>query len=279
MVFALGFGLGGTARLRAQAEQLSLDPPLSEAFPSENVLGGVHVKYAVLLNDHTILRPNAVLRFVYLDPTAGMHPHGGADEGANGFRSHVGPGGSLVQGGDDSSRSRDGGAAGGWGKADGNDVAGIYDGDKKDDAKRRKAEIQSEVWTQKILFDDALERATELGTMVVYSIPPQNSPITTALDLPEGMLLAEVDGHVRVLGLKEESRPFVGGVRPGDQIQSFNGGAPLKGLNDFIRAFAATKLQAKTSGNMTYAMMIWRPDNKQTISVQVAAPPAIPSFF
>lgn len=275
---ALGAGSAGISLLRAQVEQLALDPPLSDAFPSENVLNGVHVKYAVLLNDHTILHPEAILRFIYLDPNAGVRSHAAAGEdGGPAFRSHIGPGGSLTQGAD-TMHSRDG-AAGGWGNADGNDVAGIYDGEKKDDAKRRKAEIQTEVWTQKYLFDDALERATELGTTLVYSVSPQGQPVTASIDLPEGMLLAEVNGHVQVLGIEEESRPYVGGVRPGDEIRSFNGGAPLKSLEDFLRAYEVAKRQAKVSGNITYAMILWRPDNAQTVSVQVAAPPAIPSFF
>jgi hypothetical protein len=269
--------LGDSAR--AQEEQLVLSPPLREVFPLESVPGGVRVKYPVLLNDHNILRPEAILRFIYLDPNVGAHARGGGDDGgsAGGFRPHVGPSGSITS--DSGTAEHGGGAAGGWGNADGSDVAGIYDGEKKDDAKQRKSELQKEVWTQPDAFTEALDRATDLGTTIVYSLPPENRPLTAALDLPEGMLLAEVASHVRVLGLTETSRAYAGGIRPGDEIRSFNSGAPIATLGDFLHEYSATKRQARLSGNPTYAMEIWRPSEGQIVSIQIAAPPTIPTFL
>jgi hypothetical protein len=269
--------------LRAQDEELQLDPPLRESFPLQPVPGGVRVKYPVLLNDHTVLRPEAVLRFIYLDPYAAAHAHvAGAGEDnsdGGGFKSHVGPTGALSSGGAGENNSPLRGGAGGWGNAEGNDVAGIYDGEKKDDSKRRKSELETEVWTQQDMFADALDHATELGTIFVYSVPPQTKPITAALDLPEGMLLAEVAGQVRVLGLAESSRAYAGGIRAGDEIRSFNGGSPVATLGDFVREFSATKRQARLSGNPTYAIEVSRPGTDQPVSIQIAAPPTIPSFF
>ena len=277
---ALNAALGGSSALWAQEQLLTLNPPLSEAFPFETLTDGVHVEYPVLLNDHTVLRPEAVLHFIFLDPNAVSHGGGGADDGGTGVHSHIGPGGKLSDGNGDDGRDRDvnGGRAGGWGSSDGNDVAGIYD-DGKNDTKHRKEELQNEIWRQKELFDDALEHATELGTMLVYALPAQTRTFTAGIDLPEGMLLGEVNGHVRVLGLKEESRAFVGGVRPGDEIRAFNSGVELKSLADFMREFIATKHEAKRTGNSSYSMQVWRPANSQSITVQVAAPPTIPSFL
>jgi hypothetical protein len=270
-------GAAPVVTVRAQEEQLLLDPPLREAFPLEVLPGAVRVKYPVLLSDHMILRPEAVLHFIYLDPNAGLRTHNGGDsDGGSGFRSHIGPAGALSQN-DDHTHPSDGGATGGWGKNDGDDTAGIFDDNKKDDAKRRKSELQTEVWTQKDLFTDALDHATELGTTVVYSLPPRSQPLTASLDLPEGMLLAEVDGHVRVLGLSDQSRAFSGGIRAGDEIRSFDGGGSVATLDDFIREYTATKRRAKVSGNSTYGMEIWR--DGQSVSIQIAAPPTIPSFF
>jgi hypothetical protein len=262
----------------AQDEQLTLTPPLREVFPLQAVPGGVRVKYPVLLNDHTILRPEAILRFIYLDPNPGARAHTGGDDGGGGgaFHTRVGPGGSLTS---DGPVEHGGGASGGWGNADGNDVAGIYDGDKKDDAKQRKSELQKEVWTEPDAFTEALDRATDLGTTLVYSLPPQNRPLAAALDLPEGMLLAEVAGHVRVLGLTETSRAYAGGIRPDDEIRSCNGGGPIATLGDFLREYSETKRQARLSGIPTYAMEIWRPSDGQIVSIQIAAPPTIPTFL
>ncbi len=266
--------LGGFSLLPAQESALVLDPPLSQVFPLDVRPDGVRVPYPVLINEHMVLGPAAVLRFIYIDPNAGTRTHGGAG-GDNGFRTHVGPGGRL-----DSNDSHDGGAAGGWGKNDGDDSVGLFDGiGKKDDAKRNQTELQSEVWKQKDLFVEAFNHAAEAGTTIVYMLPPKPKLLTSDIDLPEGMLLAQVDGHVRVLGLTQDSRAFAGGVRPGDEIRSLSGGAALTSLDDFIRDYATTKHQAKVTGNPSYALSVWRPSEGQLISVQIAAPPTIPKFF
>ena len=262
--------------VRAQEEPLVLDPPLRTAFPLAVSSGAVRVEYPVLLNDHTILRPGAVLRFIYLDPTSAWHGRGGGEGSSDGFHSHIGPGGALTQNRDD--KPSDPGRSGAWGNNNGDETAGIFDDTgRRDDAKQRKSELQNEVWTQPDLFRDALDHATEVGTTIVYHLPPQNKPLTASLDLPDGMLLAEENGRVCVLGLSDHSRAFSGGMRAGDAIRSLNGGAPIRTLEDFIREYAATKRQAKITGTATYAMEIER--EGQPVSVEIAAPPTIPSFF
>jgi hypothetical protein len=274
--------LGFDSGLRAQEEQLTLEPPLSQAFPVIIQPGGARVPYPILVNDHTILKPDEVLRFVYIDPNAGLHRGSGGGGGFNDdssgpvAHSHIGPAGAVAQ---DPGKGVDGGA-GAWGGNGGDPDAGMFDDtSKKDDAKTKKSELQTEVWLQKDLFSDAFEHATEMGTTLVYMTPAQKRPSTAVLDLPEGMLLAEVDGHVRVLGLSPQSRAYVGGVRAGDEIRSLGGSDSLATLNDFVRAFTATKRQARLSGNPTYPMEIWRPSEGQLLPIQVAAPPSIPSFL
>jgi predicted metalloprotease with PDZ domain len=93
------------------------------------------------------------------------------------------------------------------------------------------------------------------------------------------MLLAQVGGHVRVLALTHDSRAYVAGVRPGDEILAFGNGMAVGTLDDFIRGYIATKHQARVSGNPSYAMEIRESDSGQTASIQIAAPPSIPSFF
>jgi hypothetical protein len=261
----LFFLLLGLPFAPAQEEQLNLDPPLREIFPLESTPTGVRVKYPVLLSDHLILRPSALLRFIYLDPNAVGRAHGG---GGGGFRRPAGPGDHGVPNGE---------TDGAWGKTGGDEDAGIFDDKSRDDVKQRKTEMQNEIWTRPALFAEALDHASEEGTTIVYSLPPQNRPQTATLDLPEGMLLAEIDGHVRVLGLTGESRAFAGGLRAGDEILSLNGGAPIRTLDDFLREYAATRRQAKLTGNATYAMELRH--EGQPASIQIAAPPTLPSFF
>lgn len=275
----LGIGSG----LRAQEEQLTLEPPLSQAFPVIIQPDGARVPYPILVNDHTILKPDEVLRFVYIDPNAGVRRGSGGggvgfDDDSSGpvAHSHIGPAGTLAQ---DPGKGV-GGGAGAWGSNGGDPDAGVFDDtNRKDDAKTKKSELQTEVWLQKDLFAEAFDHATETGTTLVYLSPAQKHPTTAILDLPEGMLLAEVGGHVRVLGLSPQSRAYAGGVRAGDEIRSLGGSDSLATLNDFVRAFTATKRQPRLSGNPTYPMEIWRPSEGQLLPIQVGAPPSIPSFL
>ena len=265
----------GHVPCRAQQEQLELDPPLREAFPLDATVTGVRVKYPVLLSDHVILGPQAVLHFIYLDANAGRGRTGEGD-GSGGFSA---PGGRHAAA--DAAQS-DGGhpeASSGWGPGPGDPDAGIFDDSKTADAKRRKQEMQSEIWMDKGLFQDALDHATDLGTTLVYNMPAQKHAESASLDLPEGMLLAEVGGRVQVLALNERSRAYAGGIRPGDEIRSLAGTGDVKTLQDFMRDYAATKRQTRLSGTTSYAMQIFRPSAGQQISIQIAAPPAIPSFF
>jgi hypothetical protein len=262
---------------RAQQEQLVLDPPLSQAFPLAVRPDGVRVPYPVLLNDHTILRPDALLRFVYVDNNPVLRSHGGGDDGGD-FHSRVGPGGTLTR--DDNGATVHGeGPGSAWGSNPNDDNSGLFDDVKKDDAKSGKKELQDEVWTQKDLFAEAFDHATDVGTTLVYSLPSQKRPQTTAIDLPEGMLLAEIGGHVRVLGLVPQSRAYEAGIRAGDEIRSFGDNAPVATLDDFIRDYANTKHQAKLSGNASYVLGIWRSEVGDVVPVQIAAPPSIPSFL
>src|ERR1700679_2496631 len=109
----LGIACVATATTaRAQEEQLTLEPPLSQAFPLQATPGGIHVSCPVLVNDHTILRPDARLRFVYIDSTIGTHGHG--DDGG-GFKSMEGPHGTITKDPSTGGSTHGEGPASAWG--------------------------------------------------------------------------------------------------------------------------------------------------------------------
>jgi len=269
---------------QGQAEKLVVNPPLSQVFPLDPKPDGMRLMYPVLVNDRTILGPNVVLRFIYDDPNAGMHLHGGGGGagggggsgggGQGGGRHHGGGGGGGGDGDDDpgAAYSRSVGTPGG-GKGD----AGPG-GDPGDGNKDAKTEIATEVWTNTGLFREALDQAADLGTTLVYSAPGKPHPQSTTIDLPDGMLLAEVNGHVRVLALTDESEAGSGGLRANDEIRSFNGGAAVDSLADFLRVYSAVKKQAQSS-DRPYSMGVWRPGESRVVLIQVGAPPSIPGLF
>jgi hypothetical protein len=260
---------------RAQEEQLTLEPPLSQAFPLEATPGGIHVSCPVLVNDHTILRPDERLRFVYIDSSIGTHGHG--DDGG-GFKSVEGPHGTITKDPTTGGSTHGEGPANLWGNNPDNDESGLFD-PKKDNPKNGKKELQEEVWTDRSLFADAFDHAAETGTTLVYSLSAQERPLTTMIDPPEGMLLGEIGGHIRVLAIEPESRPYEAGIRAGDEIRSFGDGTPLTSLGDFIRDYETAKHAAKLSGNSGYTLNVWRADVGDVVPVRIAPPPSIPSFL
>jgi hypothetical protein len=274
-------GVAALAPLRAQQEQMILDPPLGQAFPIDLKSDGVRLRFPVLLNDHTIVSPDAVLRFIYLDPNAGYRHSsgGGGDDDDNGPHSHIGTQGTVVPDQQLGGNTHGEEAGGGWGKNDQSDTDGLFDDKEKPNPKRDKSELEHEVWTQPDLFVDALDHASELGTTLVYRRTGDTHSQTASFDLPEGMLLAEVDGHVRVLALTHDSRAYAAGIRPGDEILAFGEGTRVATLEDFIRGYIATKHQAKVSGNPSYSMEVREAETAPPITIQIAAPPSIPSFF
>ncbi len=289
ILFARGTGAGRVALLafivsclapltaaRAQEQQLTLQPPLSQAFPLEATPGGVHVSCPVLVNAHTILRPDARLRFVYIDSAIGTRSHG--DDGGR-FKSLEGPHGTITKDPNTGGATHgEEGPASAWGANPDDDHSGLFD-PKKDDEKKNKKELQEEVWTERSLFADAFDHAAETGTTIVYNLPAQARPETTMIDPPEGMLLGEIGGHIRVLALEPESRPYAAGIRAGDEIRSFGDGAPLATLDDFIRDYEAAKQAAKLSGHAGYTLNVWRESEGAVVPVRVAPPPSIPSFL
>lgn len=263
----------------AQEEKLVLNPPLSQVFPLELKPDGVRLTFPVLLNEHTILGPNVVLRFIYIDPNASLHPRGAGGNG--GGQGGGGMGGHHHRGGD----SQDGADAGDAGDAYTRSASGSGQGANDvasslgllDPNKGPASEARTEVWTQVDLFREALDNAADMGTTVVYSSPDKPKTLSTTIDLPDGMLLGEVAGHVQVLGLTDDSEASSSGVRPQDEIRSFAGHAPVTSLHDFVRTYFEVKEASQKSGK-PFSVEVWRPSESKLMTIQIGAP-SLPTLF
>lgn len=261
-----------------QAERLVLNPPLSQVFPLDPKADGMRLKFPVLLNSRTVLGPEVILRFIYVDPSAGLRIRssapGGASGGGGGGGGHGHHGGGSQDGGDASAAysrsSSDQGAAQG-----GN--AGVLDGIVNPN-KDATSEIRKEVWTQPDLFRQALDEAADMGTTLVYSMPGKPKTLSTTIDLPDGMLLADIGNRITVLAMTTESKAYQSGVQSNDEIRSLEGAPAPNSLADFARTYLAVQEEARKAGK-SYAVGIWRPSESRLLIIQVAAPPSIPSMF
>ena len=264
MVFLGVLGLG---RLAHGQEALVVHPALSQIFPLSSSPEGVRLQFPVLLNDHMILKPTAVLRFVYIDLGAGVHPHGGERDSDRGKKdnANLSDGGTSMSGAvrktaelpDPVDKST-------LGPAEGKDATG---------------EIRTEVWTKPESFREALNHATDIGTTVVYAMPDKKQPLSATFNLPEGMVLGETEGRVKVLGLADDSRALRGGMQPGDEIRSLQGKLNVATLEEFLKTYVSVKEAAKASGESAYSIEVWRPDESRLISIRMVAPPSIHSLL
>ncbi len=259
---------------QAQAEKLVTNPPLSQVILLDPQKDGVRLKFPLLINGNTILGPDVILRFIYDDPNVGVRTHGGGGGagprgGGDGGHRHGGGGGDG--GGDDA------GSAYSRGVDDPSGGPGLLDG-LVDPNRSAKTEVTKEMWMSVQPFREALDQAADLGTTVVYGVPGKPKPLSTTIDLPDGMLLGEVSGHVRVLALTAESEAGSAGLQPGDEIRSLNGGVALASLRDFQVTYPAIQQVSRKSGN-PYTMEVWRASESQMVSIQVGAPPRIPGLF
>jgi hypothetical protein len=268
--------LAGIGLAHAQ-ERLVLAPPLSEVFPLDPKPDGMRLKFPVLLNSRTVLGPDVVLRFIYVDPNAAQHPRGGA-------------------GGDDQGGGGSGGGhghhhGGGGGSGDSSDVvasphgsagaAAAPSGSSQDATPASKdvtSEIRTEVWNQASLFREALDDASDMGTTLVYYVPGKQKSQSTTIDLPDGMLLAQIGDHITVLAMTEESKAFQSGIHPQDEIRSIEGAPTPATLTDFAHQYLQTQEQARQA-NKSYSVEVWRPTESRLITIPVAAPPSLPSMF
>jgi hypothetical protein len=256
------------APAQAQSDRLVCNPPLGQAFPLELQSGAVRLTAPVLLNTRTVLGTDVALRFIYMDPNAGARPGGGGNEAGPGGDDEGGgrhSGGSLVARDDSADDAVPDGHAGG------------KDIDPFSKEKPLIKELNKEVWHQIDLFQQALNDADSIGTTIVYSKPGQTKPLVARLDLPDGMLLAQVGDHIEVLALTEDSQAGEGGLLPGDQIRSV-GGNPVPELTHFIATYFAVKQQARKN-NQPYSFQVWRPSESREVTIQVGAPPSIPRMF
>lgn len=280
---ALGVGAvvvlaGRFDQVHAQEERLVLNPPMSQVFPFDAKPDGLRLKFPVLLNTRTILGPDALLRFIYLDTTAAASPRGGGGGGREGGGHGGGGGHGHHHGNESSSGGDDAGPSPGAGMGDG-DAKPNADATEGRDHNDSAQEIRTEIWTQPDLFRQALDEAADIGTTFVYSLPHQTQPLRAALDLPEGMFLGEVNGHVKVLSTTPDSRALQSGVRPDDLILSFEEKIKVVTLHDFVRGYFAIKEETRTTGRPSYSLQVWRPAEGKTISLTVTAPPSLQSFF
>ncbi len=247
-----------------QESRLVTTPPLGDALPLETTSAGVRLKFPVLLNAQTVIDPQALLRVVYVNPNAGLHVRseaaGEVPHASGGFGQHH-------HSGDFSG-----------GSANGATPSGDFGQDGAANKKMLSQEANAELWKEAGLFREALNAAADLGTTVVYSVPGQPKPLSAEINLPDGMLLGDIGNRIAVLALSSDSEAFQAGLQPQDEIRLLNGQPAPGSLEEFMRLYHAVTERARKAGQ-PYSFQVWRPAQSKMITLQIGAPPSLPSMF
>ena len=259
---------------RAQNDdRLVTTPPLEQAFPIEAKFGDIKLQFPVLVNSQTVLGPDVTLRSIYIDPNAGMSRRGGGGGGGNHGDGSGGGGGHHHHGAPADGDSDD--DLGGGGSPSPTPTPALSSAPAGGNSAATK-EQQGELWHDVDSFQQALHGANSLGTMLVYARTGEK-PHAAEIDLPGGMLLAEVSGHIQVLALTADSEAATAGLQPGDQIQTV-GETPVTTLRDFSKLYFTTTQQARKNGK-SYSIQVARPGTAAPVTIQVGAPPSLMHMF
>ncbi len=225
---------------------VKMTPEFCFTVPLDQVGTDVSVKYPILMNPSTILKPGMKLRVLYI------------------LANHTDANSDLVlahKGTTEQAYARDPGAS-----TDGtaklpSEVAHEIEGYRRT------------VWEVANNFVLAMAQYPTDSMHLIYQPVKDNRVLKDEIfSFFDGMLVGLPGGKVTVLAVENDSKANAAGVKAGDEIVSI-GGIPTKGdLATFASAYATTKHDAKVNEVSSYPMTI-RPDGKgETRTVNISMP-------
>ena len=238
------------APLRAQDEPVHMRPEFPLIFPLTQAGKDVTVKFPVLINPTTVLKPGMVLRTLYV---LSINTAGNAD---------------LVlahKGNAEQAYARDPGSS--------------ADSDQPKMSSEMAHEIEGyrrTVWQVSNNFILAMAQYPTDTMHLIYS------PAGKGQDLHDerffffdGLFVGLPNGKVTVLAVEKESKAEKAGIKAGDEIVSVGGIPTQDNLTTFSGAYATAKKNATDNEVESYPMGIRSEGNAETRMVNIPMPPKI----
>lgn len=244
--------LSGLVSASAQNHPLETTPEISLAFPMEETADGVRAKHTVLINDNTILPAKSTLRVIYIPPRT-------EDDRLRAVRS-----------------SHNAEAA--WTRNN-----RLNDEDKLSPSEVARQKISRETnWPSITNFQLALANLGADDLRVVYIVggatPDDFKFYDQRLVLPEGMLLAEVNGTVTVLAVEKTKPAERAGIKAGDILTKI-GDRPVGGsLTAYLNDYHVIKKDAVMAMKTSFPISVKAHDGTERVAT-VKLPPSINSSF
>jgi hypothetical protein len=246
--------LSGAARAQDTDGPVKMTPEFCFAFPVVQMnKQDVSVKYPVMINPVTVLKPGAVLRVIYVPPVQSdsndlvLAHHGTMEE----------------------SYSRD--------TANTAAHAASLPPEMQHEIDRQR----KRVWQVPNNFIMAIAQYPTEVMHLIFSPTGRERDVDlvdTSFSFFDGMFVGSPHGGVEVLGIEKTSYADQAGIKVGDEILAV-GNVPMKGdLNAFASAFSSVKAAAKENEQSSFSMTI-RTGSGAPHTVALALPPTIKNFI
>ena len=233
------------APLRGQDEPVHMRPEFPLIFPLAQNGRDVTVKFPVLINPTTVLKPGMVLRVMYILST-------NADDSTDLVLAHKG---TMEQA---YARQPSGGS------------------DEPKMAPEMAHEIEGyrrTVWEVANNFILAMAQYPTDRMHLIYSPTGKNRDLRDELfSFFDGLLVGLPNGGVTVLAVEKESKAEKAGIKAGDEIVSVGGISIQNDLTAFAAAYASTKDAATENEVDSYPMTIRTGGSANTRTVNIAMP-------
>jgi hypothetical protein len=234
--------------LRGQDEPVHMRPEFPLIFPLAQSGKDVTVKFPVLINPTTVLKPGMVLRTMYV----------------------------LTQ---DSQNASD------LVLAHKGTMEEAYSRPSSTDSNQTKLppEVAHEiegyrrtVWQVSNNFILAMAQYPTDAMHLIYAPTGKDQDLADErFSFFDGMLVGLPNGQVTVLAVERESKAEKAGIKAGDEIVSVGGASTQNDLNTFAAAYASAKKTATDNEVSSYPMTIRPGGGGETRPVNIAMPPTI----
>lgn len=233
---------------------VQMTPEFPLVFPFVVQSGNVTVKFPVMINPTTVLKPGMVLRTLYVfqqtaDDSNDLGIAHATDESAAYARSNPSTSGEEKMP---------------------SDVAHQLEGYRRT------------IWTTPVTFELAMAQFPTESMHLIYC---QKATDSRKLDdqrfsFFDGMLMGQPDGSsVVVLAVEKDSKADRAGIKAGDEIVEVGGEPTQHDLNTFAQGFAAARQNAREASATSYTLTIRSPGQTATHVVNVAMPPSLKSLL
>jgi S1-C subfamily serine protease len=139
------------------------------------------------------------------------------------------------------------------------------------DLAKMMEELRQTIWKDPALFVEALNQIGPQNPQLLFTLPGNPNLQEEAIELPEGLLLAEQEHGPVVLAVLRESTSDKAGLHPGDQLSLINETIPVPTLEDWRTQYPKAKAAAKLSSR-AWTVQILRPGETKTQTLSFKPP-------